>query len=160
MGTKQQILGLVVFLAACYLVAGIGGFVTAPAISGWYGTLPRPAWTPPNWLFGPVWTLLYTLMAIAAWLVWRRAGVTAVAVPLTLFAVQLAFNLAWTLLFFGLHRVGLAFLDIVLLWLAILATLIMCWRVTPVAGWLLLPYLLWVSYASTLNFGIWRGLGR
>ena len=159
MGAKQQILGLVVFLAACYLVASIGGFVTAPAISGWYATLPRLSWTPPNWVFGPVWTLLYTLMAIAAWLVWRRAGVTAVAVPLTLFAVQLALNLAWTLLFFGLHRVGLAFLDIVLLWLAILATLIMCWRVTPVAGWLLLPYLLWVSYASTLNFGIWRGLG-
>ncbi|MEI6503735.1 MAG: TspO/MBR family protein, partial [Armatimonadota bacterium] len=105
---------------------------------------------------GPAWTLLYTLMAIAAWLVLRRAGQAAVTVPLLLFGVQLALNLAWSLLFFGARQPGWAMLDIGLLWLGIAATMLTFWRVSPVAGALFVPYLLWVTYASTLNWGIWR----
>lgn len=159
MSAKRDWIGLVVFLAVCYLVAAIGSLFTTPAIPGWYATLPRPSWTPPSWVFGPVWTLLYTLMAIAAWLVWRRRNVTAVTVPITLFAVQLGLNLAWTLIFFGRRQVGLGLFDIVLLWVAILATIIAFWRVSRAAAGLMIPYLLWVSYAATLNYGIWRGLG-
>jgi translocator protein len=152
----RSALGLIVCLAVVYAVAGIGGYTTSSSVTSWYATLNRPAWNPPNWVFGPVWGVLYTLMAVAAWLVWRRAGVAPVVLPLAVFAVQLALNGAWTWIFFGLHQPGWAFADIVLLWVGIVATMISFWRVSPTAGALLVPYLAWVSFAGALNLALWR----
>jgi tryptophan-rich sensory protein len=121
----------------------------------WFKKLNKPSWNPPNWLFAPVWTVLYALMAIAAWLVWERAGANALPV-LSLFALQLVMNAAWTWLFFGLHRPDRAFADIAVLWLLIAATLIGFWQIDALAGLLLGPYLAWVSFATALNWNIWR----
>jgi len=145
---------LIVSIAVCLGAAGLGSLLTTPALRPWYADLSKPTWTPPNWLFGPVWTLLFIAMAIAAWLVWQKIGLK--SAPMQLFLLQLLFNVAWSALFFGLRSPGLAFAEIVLLWLAILATSIQFWKAVPVAGWLLLPYLMWVAYAAALNFPIWR----
>jgi translocator protein len=122
----------------------------------WYARLQKPVWNPPNWIFGPVWTALYTMMGIAAWLVWRRGGFDGQRVALSLFLLQLLFNSVWSPVFFGLRNPALAFLDIVLLWLALVATVIAFWKASPFAGGLLVPYLAWVTFASALNFAIWR----
>jgi translocator protein len=151
-GMKEWI-GLLVSLVTCFAVAGLGSLATTPNIPTWYATLNKPTWTPPNWAFGPVWTVLYGMMAVSVWLVWRKAGWN---MAVTIFAIQLALNLAWSFIFFGFHQPGLAFLEIVMLWLAIAATVLMFFQVSPVAASLLIPYLLWVSYAAALNFAIWR----
>lgn len=151
-GVKEWI-GLVVSLVICFAVAGVGSLATTPNIPTWYATLNKPTWTPPNWLFGPVWTVLYAMMGVSAWLVWKRGGWSP---ALTLFAIQLVLNLAWSFIFFGFHQMGLGFLEIVLLWLAIAATVLMFFQVAKVAAILLIPYLLWVSFAAALNFTIWR----
>lgn len=145
--------GLAVWLLLCFSAPALSSFARPDA---WYALLQKPSWNPPGWVFGPVWTSLYTLMAIAAWGVWRRGGLRAQKIPLTLFLVQLALNTAWTPLFFGLHRIGLALLDILLLWLAIVATQLAFWRTNRWSAVLLLPYLAWVSFASFLTFTIWR----
>lgn len=145
---------LILCIAACMSAALVGSLWTTPALVPWYAGLSKPFWTPPNWLFGPVWTALYLMMAVAAWLVWRRIGPA--SVPLALFLVQLLLNVAWSGIFFRLRSPGAGFADIVLLWLAIAATVVTFWRVAPVAGGLLVPDPLWVSYASALNFSIWR----
>ncbi len=145
---------LIISIAVCLGAALLGSLMTTPALRPWYAGLRKPAWTPPNWLFGPVWTALYVAMAIAAWLVWRQVGLT--AAPMKLFLLQLLLNVAWSGLFFALRSPGWAFGDIVFLWLAILATSIEFWKVAPLAGLLLVPYLIWVSYAAALNFSIWR----
>jgi tryptophan-rich sensory protein len=119
----------------------------------WYQGLAKPTWTPPGWVFGPAWAVLYLLMAAAAWRVWRCGGWIT---PLRWWLVQLALNAVWTPIFFGLKQPGWAFAEIVLLWLAILMTLRQFLAVERTAGWLLVPYLLWVSFASALNFAIWR----
>jgi tryptophan-rich sensory protein len=149
-------LGLAVFVLICFAAAGIGSMLTAPHIGGWYATLRKPSWTPPNWVFGPVWSTLYFMMAIAAWLVWRKHGFSGAPFALTLFAVQLALNVTWSGLFFALQRPGAAFAEIVLLWCAIAATTISFWRLSPTAGWLMSPYWVWVTYAAALNLTIWR----
>ncbi len=149
----RQGLVLVGFIALCLAAGALGAAVTAPAIPTWYATLAKPSFNPPNWIFAPVWTTLYVLMAIAAWLVWRRGNART---PLTLFAVQLVLNSAWSLLFFGLHRVDLALLDIVLMLAAIAATALSFRPRSAVAALLLVPYLAWVSFATVLNFAIWR----
>jgi tryptophan-rich sensory protein len=146
-------LALIGLLILCFAVAGVGGLVTTPNIPNWYAGLAKPSWTPPSWVFGPVWSVLYVSMAVAAWLVWRQGDA---AVPLTMFAVQLLFNAAWSWLFFGLHSSAAAFLDIVLLWLAIVATTASFWRRSTLAAILFLPYLVWVSFAAALNLAIWR----
>ena len=151
-----QCVGLVVAVAICFTAAGLGGFVTAPNIPNWYADLAKPAWNPPSWVFGPVWSCLYLMMAVSAWLVWRRAGFSEAKLPLALFAVQLGLNSLWSILFFGLHSPGLAAVDIILLWIAILATLITFWKRSTWAGILLVPYLAWVSFAAVLNLVIWR----
>ena len=156
MNSHNQWLGLLLFTAICLLVEGLSGAMMAHTVPGWYAGLKKPSWTPPAWVFGPVWTFLYLTMAVAAWLVWSKLGLSGASTPLILFGVQLILNFAWSWIFFGLHLPGIGFLDIVLLWLAILATLIAFWHVTPAAGWLLVPYLAWVTYAATLNFAIWR----
>lgn len=152
----RSIVGLILWVGFCLGAAALGSLLTRPSIAGWYDLLAKPAWTPPNWVFGPVWTALYIMMGVAAWMVWARSGFAFTTLPLALFFIQLALNVAWSAFFFGLKMPGLAFLDIVLLWLAILATLVAFWRVTPTAGLLLLPYWIWVTYASTLNLAIWR----
>jgi translocator protein len=144
---------------------GLGGWILLPLLAGafgslfqpgqWFAELAKPTWNPPSWVFGPVWTTLYILMGVAAWLVWRRGGPIARG-ALTLFVVQLVFNAAWSWLFFGLQSPGLAFLDIILLWLLIIVTTVAFWRVRMAAGVLLLPYLAWVTFATALNFAIWR----
>lgn len=149
-------LALLGFIVLCFTAAGIGGYWTSLSQPGWYDELAKPSWTPPSWLFGPVWTTLYLAMAVAAWLVWRHGGWAGQRRPLTLFLVQLALNTAWSGLFFGLRSPGLGMLEIVILWLAILLTLRAFFRVDRVAGWLFVPYLLWVTFAAALNFAVWR----
>lgn len=141
------------FLVVTFAVAGLSGAATSGAVRDWFPSIAKPAWNPPDWVFGPVWTILYAMMAVAAWLVWRKAGWSG---ALAWFAAQLALNAIWSPLFFGLHRIDLALVDIVLLWAAIAGTTVAFWKVTAVAGWLFVPYLTWVSFASVLNFTLWR----
>ena len=152
---KKQIIGLAGWLAASFIAAAIGSAASIQAGS-FYTQLVRPDWAPPPDIFGPVWTVLYALMGIAAWLVWRVAGFRAARTALTLFLVKIAVNALWSWLFFGWHLGAVAFADIVLLWVLIVATLIAFWRIRPIAGALLIPYLLWVSFASALNYAVWQ----
>jgi tryptophan-rich sensory protein len=149
--TGAAVLGLVVCLAVCFLVAGSGGLFRP---DDWYAALNKPAFTPPGWLFPPVWTMLYAMMAVAAWLVWLRAGWRGAGAALTAFAVQLVFNGLWSWLFFGLHQPWLALIDLVLLVVAIGVTMAFFRRHSIAAALLLLPYLLWVSFAGVLNGSI------
>lgn len=142
-----------VFILVTYAAAAIGGMFTP---GEWYAQLAKPSWTPPAWIFAPVWTLLYTMMAVAGWLAWLRAGLAGGRIAFTFFGIQLALNAAWSWIFFGLHRPGLAALEIIVLWLAIAATIGAFWRIRPASGALLLPYLAWVSFAAALNMAIWR----
>ena len=128
--------------------------LTWPSLKPWYAELAKPRWTPPNWLFGPIWTILFLAMAFAAWLVWRQTTLT--SAPMRLFLLQLLLNIGWSALFFHLRSPGAAFIEIVLLWCAILMTAIAFGKIVPLAYWLMAPYLLWVSYAAVLNFAIWR----
>ena len=149
-------IGLVFWIALCFAVAGIGGRWTAGEITGWYSTLKRPRIAPPNWVFGPVWTLLYALMAIAVWRVWLAAPSQARSWALGLFVAQLALNLAWTWIFFRQHAIGGALVEIGVLWVAIGASVLAFSRVEPAAAWLMAPYLAWVSFANALNAAFWR----
>ena len=146
-------LALVGWLLISFGAASMGGLFMP---GEWYASLKKPAWNPPGWIFGPVWTALYTMMALAAWLVWRQGGWARQRKPLVLFLAQLALNALWTPLFFGLHRPGVAFAEIVLLWLAIAATIAVFRPVSRTAMRLLVPYLAWVSFAAALNFTLWR----
>ena len=144
------------FLVITFAAFAIGGLFTSVSVGTWYQEIAKPSFTPPSWVFGPVWTTLYALMAIAAWLVWDRVGFAVGAVALTLYGVQLLLNVAWSGLFFGMRSPALGSLCIVVLWIAILATIVAFWRIHPVSGALLVPYILWVSYASVLTFTLWR----
>lgn len=150
--TLRTWLGLAAWVGVCFLPAAMSLVVeTGP----WYASLNHPAWTPPSWVFGPVWTVLYLLMGVAAWRVWVKHGFAhrPARVALTLFLVHLILNAAWTGLFFGLHLLTAAAIEIVILWAMILAVLVLFRRHDRVAGALLLPYLLWVTYAATLSIG-------
>jgi tryptophan-rich sensory protein len=152
MPVAQSVLGLAAAAAVVFGAAGIGGVATARSVGTWYQTLAKPSFNPPDAVFGPVWGILYTLMALALWLVWRTgAGATPAVVC---FLVQLALNVLWSLLFFGLRRPWLGLIDIVALWAAIVATIVVFARARPLAAWLLVPYLLWVSFATVLNAAI------
>jgi tryptophan-rich sensory protein len=153
-GVPAQAVGLTIFLAATAIAAWLGNLATMTSVGDWYPALVKPAWTPPDWLFGPVWSVLYLLMAVSAWLVWRKRGWRAAAWPLGLYAGQLALNSLWSFVFFGLREPSWAAAEIVVLWLAIAATLIAFWRCSIVAGLLLVPYLAWVTFAAALNFSI------
>jgi tryptophan-rich sensory protein len=153
MEITKSILGLLGWLGVTFAAAWAGSRFMPGA---WYAALAKPAWNPPNAIFAPVWSVLYGLMAVAAWLVWRRAGFSGAGAGLGLFAVQLILNALWSYLFFGRHQPGLAFGDIVVLWVAILSVVLLFWRVDRVAGALLLPYLAWVGFAAYLNFTLWR----
>jgi translocator protein len=151
--SRTKVLALIGWLALCFAAASTGVFVST---GDWYSSLNKPSWNPPSWLFGPVWSVLYCVMAIAAWLVWCQGGWQRQRIPLALFILQLALNAMWTPLFFGLHVPGFAFGELCLLWLALVSTLVLFWRVRPLAGIMLIPYLGWVSFAAFLNFTIWR----
>lgn len=154
MNTKS-ILGLVMWLLITFAAAGIGAVASANA-GAFYGKLSQPEWAPPASLFGPVWTLLYILIAIAAWLVWKDAGFRGASLALSMMIVQLAANALWTWIFFAWHRGALAFVEIIVLWILIVITMILFWRVRPVAGVLFVPYLLWVTFASALTYSMWQ----
>jgi tryptophan-rich sensory protein/uncharacterized protein YbjT (DUF2867 family) len=155
-GSVSQWLVLALFVMICLGTAGLGAAWTNLSVGDWYVTLNKPSWNPPKWVFGPVWTTLYIMMAIAASLVWRDKGLADGWLPMLLFGVQLCLNAAWSALFFGMRNPGVAFADIVLLWFAILATIIAFGRISNLAALLLVPYLAWVSFATALNCSIWR----
>ena len=152
---QKQLFGLLGWLAVSFAAAALGGFASANAVD-FYQQLTRPVWAPPSWLFAPAWTLLYVLMGVAAWLVWRERGFRQARSTLSLFLIQLAVNALWTWLFFVWHLGALAFGEILILWALILCTLVAFWRVRPMAGALLIPYLAWVTFASALTYAVWQ----
>lgn len=152
----RQIIGLLGWLLITLVAAGIGAWGSASAPS-FYQSLTLPSWAPPPSVFGPVWTVLYLLMAISAWLVWReRSWLGTARMALELYLVQLAVNALWSWAFFAWHQGGFAFALILLLWFLLLATLINFWRINKLAGTLLVPYFAWVSFAAVLNFTVWQ----
>lgn len=152
----HPIRGFLLWLALCTATSGIGALASANARS-FYAELAQPAWSPPGWVFGPVWSLLFLAMAVAAWLVWRVPEESkSRSLALRLFVVQLVANALWSWLFFAWRLGGWAFAEVLLLWALIAATLVAFWRIRPAAGWLLLPYLAWVTFASALNYTLWR----
>ena len=139
------------------LVGGIAAFFTTSGVNGWYAVANKPSFNPPNWLFAPVWTALYIMMGIALFLVWKTEGdKTIKQTALILFAVQLTLNFLWSFIFFYAKQPGWAFVDIIAMWLTILLTIIWFGKISSTAAWLLVPYIFWVSFASLLNFYIWR----
>jgi translocator protein len=153
--TARNFAALAGFIGLTLAVGWIGSLVTLPAIPGWYAQLAKPSFTPPNWVFGPVWTALYLMMAAAAWLVWRSDhGDRSRA--LAAWGIQLALNLAWSVLFFGFKQIGIALVEIAILLVAIAATIRLSARISRPAAWLLVPYLAWVCYATVLNLALWR----
>ncbi len=139
------------FLALCLGLGSLGGYITAPAIAEWYPSLNKPSWTPPSWLFGPAWMVLYIMMAVAAWLVWRAGNART---ALILFGAQLLLNIAWSILFFGARSPGLGLIDVIAMWLAIAATIFAFAMRSRLAAFLMVPYLCWVSFAAALNAAI------
>ena len=152
---KRDLSGLALWVGMCLGVSAMGGAITRTSVSDWYQGLAKPWFTPPDWTFTAVWISLFVLMGVSAWLVWRRTGFVRGAIPLTCFAAQLALNLGWSILFFGLRSIGWALVEIFALWIAVLVTAIAFYRVSPPAGLLLVPYLLWSTFAIALNASIW-----
>ena len=150
-----QAFGLATFLLLSFATAALGSVASINA-AGFYAQLQQPAWAPPGWLFGPVWTVLFLLMAVAGWLVWRRHGVEGARRALGLFGAQLAANALWSWLFFAWRLGGPAFAEVLVLWALIAATLWAFWRLHRLAAVLLVPYLAWVSFAAVLNVVLWR----
>lgn len=148
---------IIVLVVTCMVIGFLSGQVTRDAITTWYPTIIKPSFNPPNWLFGPVWSLLYAMMGVAAGLVWAKIDTTheIVKKALLFFAIQLALNALWSYLFFGLHNPMLAFIEIILLWLMIYETFSQFKKIDTIAGYLMLPYLAWVGFASILNGSIW-----
>ncbi|WP_417682902.1 TspO/MBR family protein [Pseudidiomarina aquimaris] len=156
MPIMKQIGGLLAWLALSFVVAGIGGWGSANA-PVFYRELMLPGWAPPAWLFGPVWTALYTMMAVSAWLIWREFGFQGQAKrALQVNFVQLGLNMLWSWLFFAWYLGAFSFVEIILLWGTIVATIVLYWRLNKAAAILLLPYLAWVTFAAFLNFSIWQ----
>lgn len=153
MSMQKSVLGAFSALVLTFGAAYIGSRFP---VDDWYTELVKPPWNPPNWLFGPVWSVLYLLMAISVWLVWLKEGLADAFIPLGIFLLQLVLNAAWSWLFFGKHEMGIAFLEILLLWAAILACVILFWELNPVSGILLVPYILWVTFAAVLNYTLWQ----
>ena len=153
--TKQKFLGLAAWLVVSFVASAVGAVATIRA-SEFYSELMQPAWAPPAAVFGPVWTVLYALMGIAAWLVWQSGGLQKQRVAIGFFLAQLAVNALWSWLFFAWSLGALAFIDILFLIALVVATIVCFWRVRPLAGLLLVPYLLWISFAAALNYSIWH----
>jgi benzodiazapine receptor len=151
-GGLTSLIGLIISLILVAAVATFGGQF-GPI--GWYQEIAKPSWTPPGWIFGPVWTFLYAAMAVAAWLVWREYRASKSTLALGLYILQLFLNAMWSWVFFGLHRIGLALVDLIVLWILVGVTSVFFWRVRRVAGILLFPYVAWVAFAGVLNYAVW-----
>jgi translocator protein len=152
----SDIIKLVVSILVCFAAAGMGSLFTFKAIPNWYAGLKKPPYTPPNWAFGPVWTILYILMGISVFLVWQKGLATnGASLAFILFWIQLTINAVWSIIFFGMKSRGGGVITIIMLWLLIMATIIASFRVSSWAGALLIPYIVWVSIASYLNIGVW-----
>jgi translocator protein len=144
------------FIGVSQLAGAVGSLFTVSSIGTWYEMLQKPLFAPPNWIFGPVWVLLYLFMGIATFLVFQQRGKNrGVKTALFAFAVQLVLNSAWSIIFFGMHNIAFALFEIVVLWIAIATTMLLFFRVSKVAGWLFVPYLAWVSFATYLNYAFW-----
>lgn len=148
-------ISFIIFIILCLLVERIGSFWTNETVSTWYPTLIKPSWTPPNWIFGPVWSSLYIMIAVSGWLIYKAEYSQKRSIALKLYAGQLALNFIWSFLFFSLRSPILGLIDILLLCLLIILTIVYAWPVRPLASILLIPYLIWVIYATSLNAGIW-----
>ncbi len=154
---SENIKKLIVSIIICQLAGIIGGLFTSQTIPTWYQTIKKPAFTPPNWIFGPVWTLLYLLMGIALYLVWKSAAPgKAKALAVFFFFAQLALNVLWSFLFFFLKNPLAGFIDIIVLWISILVTILLFYPLSKVGALLLVPYILWVTFASVLNYFLWQ----
>ena len=147
---------LILCIALCQVVGGLGAIFTTPEINGWYATLQKPFFNPPNWIFGPAWTTLFALMGISLWLTLKAENSATRKTALIAFAVQLALNSIWSFLFFKLHSPLAGLIEIILLWLSILFWILKTYPISKPAAWISIPYLLWVSFASLLNFWIWK----
>ncbi len=153
----KKYIPLILSILIAEAAGGIGSIFTSESIPNWYAYINKPSFNPPNWVFGPVWTTLFILMGIAAYLIWKEgSNKKEVRSALLLYGAQLIANTMWSIIFFGLKAPGAAFIEIIALWILILLTIVYFWRLKPIAGLLLLPYIAWVSFASILNFFIWR----
>lgn len=150
----KNIFSLLFFILICYLCAYIGSLYTFTSVSTWYSTIKKPSWGPPNWVFGPVWTILYTLMGISAWIASQEKDKKRIRIPLLLFFIQLFFNSIWSFLFFYLKNPLFGLIDIIILWIFIVLTIFSFYKVNKTASYLLIPYILWVSFASAINYFI------
>ena len=148
-------LPLIAFVVLCVAIAALGSAATVRSVGTWYQALKKPPFNPPDWLFGPIWSLLYLMIAVAGWRAWLADG-PSLHTAMAVYAAQLLLNLLWSVLFFGLRMIGLALAEIVVLLAAIAVNIVYFWRVEPMAGWLLCPYAAWVGYASVLNWALWR----
>jgi tryptophan-rich sensory protein len=156
MFSRASWLSLLPFALVCFAAGWTGSLFTRSSVNTWYRQLKRPPWNPPNWVFGQVWGLLYLLMAVSSWLVWRQAGWRDAKFPLLLFGIQLLLNVTWSAVFFGKRAIGAAFGEILLLWTMTIATAVAFYPISFLAVWLLIPYIAWVGFASYLNFRIWQ----
>lgn len=146
---------LAAFIALCFAIAALGGAVTAESVGTWYQTLEKPWFNPPEWVFAPVWTVLYIEIAVAGWLVWLARGFAGARAAMMAYSTQLGLNLAWSFIFFGSHAIGIALAEIVVLLATIGINVVLFWRIDRMAGWLLVPYVVWVAFASVLNGALW-----
>jgi tryptophan-rich sensory protein len=148
---------LVISILICVGIGAIAGFVTAgESSSDWYMNLQKPSFQPPSWLFSPVWTFLYIMMGIALWMVWKKPNSRERNIAITIFFAQLLFNFLWSIIFFNWHGVGMALIDILVLWVLILSTIFSFGKLSKTAAWLLVPYISWVTFATILNYAIWQ----
>ncbi len=147
---------LIISIALTVGLGLLGGIFTATEIETWFVQLNKPSWNPPNWLFAPVWTTLYLLMGIAFYMIWKSPASSTKRAAIVIFIIQFILNFAWSYIFFNQHKIGLAFADIILLWLCIFITIVVFSRINKTAAWLLVPYICWVSFASILNYAIWQ----
>lgn len=153
----SNVLKLIIAVAIPLIVGGISGFFTVTGVESWYQTVNKPSWNPPNWIFGPVWTTLYLLMGIALFLVWKSDSSDMLKkTAIILFAVQLLLNFFWSFIFFDQHQIGWALAEIIIMWFFILLTIFAFGNVSKLAAWLLVPYITWVSFATILNYTIWK----
>jgi tryptophan-rich sensory protein len=153
---RTRVFALIAFMVLCLIISAFGGAVTATSVNDWYATLDKPSFNPPNWLFAPVWTAIYFMIAFSGWRVWLKTGLANAKGPFGLYAAQLALNLAWSFLFFGAESPALALIDIVILLVVIIANMIAFWRIDRLAGMLLVPYAAWVGFATILNAAVWQ----
>lgn len=153
---RTRVFALIAFMVLCLIISAFGGAVTATSVNDWYAALNKPFFNPPDWLFAPVWTVIYFMIAFSGWRVWLKTGIANAKGPFGLYAAQLALNLAWSFMFFGAQSPILGLIDVVILLAVIIANMIAFWKIDRLAGSLLVPYALWVAFATLLNAAIWH----